>query len=319
LRQPDADFFTNAANMAHASPETTLPQRVLESYDDLSRGERRLADLLLENPDLLALRQAGEIATRAGVSRATAARFFRRLGYPSFRAAQRRAREDGTSAAAAPPAPGRPGLLALAARAGAGGNGAGTAARLDLSQHLAADVQNLVRTVEALRPDEVGAAALAMARAEKLWVVGFGDNYALAHYARALLIRVKPDIRMIPIGGFSIPEEFASIGAADAMLALGVGRRTRSLRSVMRSAVRAGATVVLVTDQAAPAGPDAAAVTIRCRTKGAGVFESAAAPVSVLAYLCSSLALRIGQAAIERLEAIDAIHDEWGDLLPGDL
>jgi DNA-binding MurR/RpiR family transcriptional regulator len=289
LRQPDAGFFTNAANMAHASPETTLPQRVLESYDDLSRGERRLADLLLENPDLLALRQAGEIATRAGVSRATAARFFRRLGYPSFRAAQRRAR------------------------------GAGTAARLDLSQHLAADVQNLVRTVEALRPDEVGAAALAMARAEKLWVVGFGDNYALAHYARALLIRVKPDIRMIPIGGFSIPEEFASIGAADAMLALGVGRRTRSLRSVMRSAVRAGATVVLVTDQAAPAGPDAAAVTIRCRTKGAGVFESAAAPVSVLAYLCSSLALRIGQAAIERLEAIDAIHDEWGDLLPGDL
>lgn len=302
--------------MTQPPPETTLPQRVLDAYDGLSRGERRLADLLLEDPDLLALRQAGEIATRAGVSRATAARFFRRLGYPSFRAAQRRARENG--AAAAPPAPGRSGLLALAARAAADGAG-GQAARLDLSQHLAADVRNLVRTVEALRPDEVGAAALAMARAEKLWVVGFGDNYPLAHYARALLIRVKPDIRMVPIGGFSIPEEFASIGAADAMLALGVGRRTRSLRSVMRSAVRAGATVVLVTDQAAPAGPDAAAVTVRCRTKGVGVFESAAAPVSVLTYLCSSLALRIGQAAIERLEAIDAIHDEWGDLLPGDL
>jgi hypothetical protein len=30
-----------------------------------------------------------------------------------------------------------------------------------------------------------------MARAEKLWIVGFGENYPLAHFARALLIRVK--------------------------------------------------------------------------------------------------------------------------------
>jgi hypothetical protein len=49
-----------------------------------------------------------------------------------------------------------------------------------------------------------------------LWASG--DNYPLAHFARALLIRVKADIRMIPIGDFSVPEEFASIKPTDARL-----------------------------------------------------------------------------------------------------
>jgi DNA-binding MurR/RpiR family transcriptional regulator len=54
---------------------------------------------------------------------------------------------------------------------------------------------------------------------------------------------------MIPIGGFSVPEEFASISSTDTMLAFGVGRHTRSLRNILRSAAQAGAKIVFVTDQ----------------------------------------------------------------------
>ncbi|MFK8082460.1 MAG: hypothetical protein AB8B97_19410 [Granulosicoccus sp.] len=74
-----------------------------------------------------------------------------------------------------------------------------------LADHLQNDVQNLLHSIEAVRPDELADAALHLARADKIWVVGFGENYPLAHFARALLIRIKPDIRMIPIGGFSVP------------------------------------------------------------------------------------------------------------------
>jgi DNA-binding MurR/RpiR family transcriptional regulator len=103
------------------------------------------------------------------------------------------------------------------------------------------------------------------------------------------------------------------------MLALGVGRKTRNLRSIMRSAVHAKVQVVLVTDQASRAGSDVATVTLRCRTKGAGVFDSVVAPVSVVTYLCSALALKLGQAAIERLQFIEQIHDEWGEVLSGEI
>lgn len=276
----------------------TLSQRILEIYDDLTRAERRLGDLFLEDPDTLVLKSAKAISEQLGVSKATTARFFRRLGYPSFKSAQAAARiaprEEGRAA---------PTIRALERRGGRG----------DLARHLDNDVQNLVRTIEAIRADELRDAVRMLAQADKLWVVGFGENYPLAHFARSLLIRIKADIRMVPIGGFPVPEEFASIQSADAMIALGIGRRTRSLRAVMRSAVAAGACVVYVTDQASRSAPDAAHVTLRCRTRGASVFESVIAPISVLSHVCAAVAVSLGEPAIERLRFIDRIHTDWDD------
>lgn len=75
-----------------------LPQRILDRYNDMPRGERRLADMLLENSTAILDSSATQLAERAGVSKATAARFFKRLGYASFKAAQRSAREQGVNA-----------------------------------------------------------------------------------------------------------------------------------------------------------------------------------------------------------------------------
>lgn len=281
-----------------------LPQRILDGYDEMPRGERRLADVILEHPGALLDQSATQLAAKARVSKATAARFFKHLGYASFKAAQAEAR---MASANGPP------------QLGARMIGGVMAHEVDIGRHLTSEVQNLLRTIEQQRSDELNSAIRMLARGEKLWVVGFGENYPLAHFARALLIRVRPDIRMIPLSGFPVPEEFASISAADALLVCGVGRRTRSLRSLMRSAVRAGAQVVFVTDQSGRASPEHAGVTLRCRTRGAGAFDSTTAAVSLLIYLCSALATRLGESAIERLKVIDTIHEEWGDLIATEL
>ncbi|WP_172332393.1 MurR/RpiR family transcriptional regulator [Mangrovicoccus sp. HB161399] len=278
-----------------------VSQRIVDIYDELTRSERRMADTILQAPDLVAELSATSLAARAGVSKATAARFFRRLGYAGARVARADARRSIDRDGREPEWRARFGTP-----------------RVSQAQHLTAEVQNLTRTIEQIRSDDLDSAIRAFALAEKIWVVGFGENYPLAHFARALLIRVKPDIRMIPIGGFSVPEEFASIRASDAVLALGVGRRTKSLRSVMASSRKADAHVTFITDQIAPVSEDAASVTLRCRTKGAGAFDSVVAPVSVLTYFCSSLALRIGEPALARLEYISQIHAEWAELAGDD-
>lgn len=278
-----------------------VSQRIVDLYDEFTRSERRMADLILQTPELVAEMSATALAERAEVSKATAARFFRRLGYPSARTARMDAKRSIDRDGYEPEWRTRFG-----------------SARVNQAQHLTAEVQNLTRSIEQIRSDDLNEAIRAFAGAEKIWVVGFGENYPLAHFARALLIRVKPDIRMIPIGGFSVPEEFASIRASDAVLALGIGRRTRSLRSVMASSRKAGAHVTFITDHIAPVAAETASVTLRCRTKGSGAFDSVVAPVSVLTYFCSSLALRIGEPALSRLEYISQIHEEWADLTGDD-
>ena len=280
-----------------------LPQRILHFYDDMPRRERRLADLLLEEPRAIVEQSATQLAKRADVSKATAARFFRRLGYPNFKTAQKAAREEGIDP--------QPVEFGARMRRLAGHD-------VDLSLHLQSEVQNLVRTVEQQRADDLGRAVRLLARAEKLWVVGFGDNYPLAHFARALLIKIRPDIRMIPIGGFSVPEEFASISASDGMLVFGLSRPNRSLRNIVRSAGKAGAKIVLVTDYSGQSLPKVDAVMLRCRTVGATVFDSLTAAVSLMTYLCSGLAAHLGESSIERLRCIEDIHREWGDGIGAD-
>jgi DNA-binding MurR/RpiR family transcriptional regulator len=63
-----------------------LAQPILDHCNDMARCERRLADVLLANGTAILDSSTTRLAARAGVSKATAARFFRRLGYPSGRA-----------------------------------------------------------------------------------------------------------------------------------------------------------------------------------------------------------------------------------------
>ncbi|MBN9672156.1 MurR/RpiR family transcriptional regulator [Roseibium aggregatum] len=275
-------------------------QRILDAYNEMSRGERYLADVLLENPLAILDQTATQLSERAGVSKATTARFFRLLGYPSYKAAQAQARVEGISSGQS-----QYGSRMQTFRSH----------KPDLSIHLQSEVQNMVRTLEQQRSDHLDQAVHILARGEKLWVVGFADNYPLAHFARAQLIRVRPDIRLIPLGSFSVAEEFASISASDAFLAFGVLKRIPQFRNVLKSAIGAGSKVVYLTDQMTRTGDDIATVTLRCRTRSTGLFDTVVPTLSLINYLCSALAIYIGESAMERLNMIDEIHAEWDDLL----
>ncbi|WP_238365374.1 MurR/RpiR family transcriptional regulator [Mesobacterium pallidum] len=272
-----------------------IGQRLLTAYDDLPRGERRLADLLLEDLGLIRYSSAGELAARAGVSKATASRLFHRLGYSGFRAILQEVRES-------PP-------VSPVSHENPLGD-----VPLSMGAYLDAEVQHLIRTFEVLRPDDLTRAVKLLRDGEKLWVVGFGEDYPIAHFARSLLIKLRPDIRMIPLGGFPIPEEFASITDKDTVLALGAGRRTQDFHNVVSSAAEAGARIVLVTGTLAKGDQKNASVILRGRTSGPTLFGSLTAPISLVTYLCARLASELGFPAADRLRAIASIHAEWDEV-----
>ncbi|MGR3805641.1 MurR/RpiR family transcriptional regulator [Marinibacterium profundimaris] len=272
-----------------------IAQRLLTTYDDMPRGERKLADLLLEDVGVVGQFTAADLAEQAGVSKATAARLFRRLGYGGYRDAQREIREARSAELAAPQVPALSG---------------GT---LSPGEYLDAEVKHLVRSFEALPADQVTEAVQMLCAAAKLWVVGFGEDYPLALFARAMLIKVFPDIRMIPLSGFPVPEEFASIKPADTVLAFGVGRRNPELRNIIGSSRRAGAKIILVTNTLAPGDKRGADVILRGRSDGPTLFGSMTAPVSLITYLCARVASRTGDSAVQRLQHIESIHSQWAE------
>ena len=58
-----------------------LVLRIQERFSRLTAGEKKLAQLLVDRDDDILTHSATEIAEMAGVSKATAARFFHHIGY----------------------------------------------------------------------------------------------------------------------------------------------------------------------------------------------------------------------------------------------
>ncbi len=112
-----------------------LRHHIRDNYDRLPTGERKLADVLLEIGGELAAYSATELAGRAGVSKATAARLVRRLGYADYHELRQQARAQKRS--------GSP-LSELSGALGQEGT---------LGRHLGHDLACLTRTLETTRPE----------------------------------------------------------------------------------------------------------------------------------------------------------------------
>lgn len=268
-----------------------VADRIAALFDDLTESEKRLAEVVLEAAADLSAYTAGELAGRADVSAATAARFFRRLGYQSYGHLRRSARDAG--------AWGSP-LYELAA---AGRPGAG-----DLAAHVAKDIDNLRRLAAELPPASVEAAVGLIAEARRVHVIGFRNSAALAAYARGLLVHVKPDVRLLPLAGQTLAEDLAGLGAGDLLFAFGFRRRPPALREAMAVVRDAGARIVLITDATAARVAHLAHVTLRCPNEGASLFDSYAAPMSLINHLASAVGAALGDAAAARLSRIEDLH-----------
>ncbi len=277
---------------------TTLDQRIRDAYESLPKSERRLADVVIEHRAGVAAYSATELAQQAGVSKATAVRFFRRLGYRDFNAVRRESRDT--------PNAGSP-LSALAELSASGGPDG------DFGRHLRQDLNNLSRTAEGIPAEAIDRAVRALAGAERIWVLGFRNNYALAIYARGLLINVKEDVRLLPIGGFTLAEDMASMTSRDVALVFGFRRRLPVLRNVLRATSKAGARIVYLTDHSAGPTAKLSSVVLRCHNRGASLFDSYVAALSLTNYLCAAAAMAAGRKGRTRLARIERIHESLQD------
>lgn len=59
-------------------------QRVTSIYDDLTRSERKIARLIIDEPENVMKITASELATASATSAASVIRFCKSIGIPSF-------------------------------------------------------------------------------------------------------------------------------------------------------------------------------------------------------------------------------------------
>lgn len=277
----------------------SLEARVHQCYETLPPSERSVADLILNFPGRLATHSATELAAFAGASKAAVTRLIRRLGYATYAEARNQARVAQQW--------GSPIYLDRA-------NGQVVESRSTLDAHVAADAAILHSTQRSLDALELDDAARALARARRVVVIGFRNSAPMAAYAQAQIGLVRGAVELAPMAGETLSERLVGLGQGDVLLAVGFRRRVPAFVTALRVAHEAGARVVLITDPDGAAALGSATWTLRCHCRGASMFDSYVAAISVLNYLATQVAHELGEPARKRLQEVEKLHGEFGDL-----
>lgn len=280
----------------------SLQVRIQDHYAELPRAERRLADFLLGQPHEVATYTATELARLAGTSKAAATRLFRRLGYSDFNAVREQARQARRW--------GSPLYLDRAPRRRRASN--------PVAQQLAQDQANLAATLDALSPALLDSIATAISGATRVFVIGFRNSRFLAHYLQRQLILLRDGVALLPAAGQTVAEDLVDLGPEDVVIVIGLRRRAAMLPRVLDIVRARDARILMLTEPGEGPQRDGATWWLDCHVDGPAQFDSYAAVMSLINLLCAAIFRLDPKSGYRRLRAIEALHDDLGDLVAPD-
>jgi DNA-binding MurR/RpiR family transcriptional regulator len=276
-----------------------LSLRIQERFDKLSPAEQKLARLILERKDDILTYSATEMADMAEVSKATAARLFRSLGYADFNEVREQSREERNRT--------EPYRYSLASKAEAKFG-------QSIGAHLELEISNLTRTFEELRSDRLRQAAELIREAPKVWLLGLGPEEGFARHGRLLLSRLRHDVMQLGVNMASWAEDLAMTGPRDALIGISLKPRPRVLRPILEYARTTRMNTIMITDQMSMVWAQKySRVVLPCHVASHGLGPSYTSIASVIRLLAVAFAERAGEPASERLDMIAEIHEELGD------
>ncbi|MDD5334589.1 MAG: MurR/RpiR family transcriptional regulator [Rhodoferax sp.] len=284
-------------------PCESLAAKIRQAYDALSVTERKLADVVLTRQKDLLSYSATELAKLAGVSKASAARFFRRLGFADFHAFRQHVRSQVSQQS--------PLFRMDLSRTR-------QSALSRLEQHVQQDALRLRALLDGASDDTLERALALLTQARRILVVGYRNSAMTAFHAHALLSQVRPGVQLLNDMAGQAAEMLADLDATDVLLVLDFRRRTRRLAPLVAAARSAKVRLLLLTDAQLSALTSQAAVVLHCPSPGATpmqqIFDSYVAAVSLVNYLAGAVAARTRKQARSRMARIEDLHTLLHDL-----
>jgi len=254
---------------------------------------------VLDFPGELASYTASELASLAGVSKATVTRLIQRMGYRNYEEARLHVREERQA--------GSP--LYLASRTQR------SESELDshLNSHLEQSCNNLQRTFSSLSNSELNQIARAILAARKVWVVGFRASHAFAAYLRWQVFQVKEEILVVPASGDTIGQYVASMTSRDVAVVFGLRRRPAGLQNILSRVIGSGAKVLYITDSEVVRHAEVE-WQIQCRCKAVGPLDDHVAVIGICHLLATRVIELAGPQERDRLKSIEASHLDLREL-----
>ena len=268
------------------------------SYPELTSGQRRIADYILQHEDDVPFLTAAQLAERVGVSESAVVRFAQRLGfdgYPDFRRAVRsdfRQRVNHRT-------------MMLSGRAALAG-------QQDLVDEIArADALLIRETAARLDRATLERCADRLVAAQHVFAVGHRTSYALAEY---LAVTLRQGIGVgspLSFGSGMAFDILAAANPGDVVVAISITPYSRETLDILRAAQGLNLFRIAITDH--PLGEPArlADEVIVFESEIRPFTSSYVSAVTVIHILLALVSLRIGDRAETFLRRVDSVHNRF--------
>ena len=278
--------------------KTNLIAHITECAKGFSKGQRRIAQYILEHYDTAAFMTAFRLGEAVGVSESTVVRFAAELGFEGYPQLQKAMQELIRS------------KLTTIQRIEV------TRARMTddevLDNVLAYDMANIRQTLEELPRDVFYQAVDAIVNARKVYIFGAGSCRALANFLAYYLKLLLGDIHLISTSSETeILEEMLRIDESDAIIGLSFPRYSSRAVKALHFAHARQAKVVAITDSVLSPIADLATYLLLAHSDMATIVDSLVAPLSIINALIVAISLKKRESNIPILTELEQLWETY--------
>ncbi len=277
--------------------QTELFAKMDELYASMSKGQKRIADYIKDNPEQASYMTAAKLGHAVSVSESTVVRFAGSLGYGGYPELQKALREV---------------IRSRLDNMQTVGLTYGQRSQSEIIDAvLKSDIERIADTLSLLNPEAFDATCELIANARNIYIIGIRQDAPLASFLAFYLNMMFGNARLIQTTSVSeIFEQMISIGSDDVLVGIGFPRYSMRTLKAMEFANNRNACVISITDSAHSPMNLYSSCNLFARSDSVSIVDSLVAPLSLINALVVSLCIKKQDDVSRNLKIIE---DAWSD------
>ncbi len=281
-----------------STDDSTVAQRIHDGFDRLTRAERQLANIILENYPVSGLGSITALAENAEVSTPTVARMARKLGFGGFPEMQAQLRHELEATISDP----------LTKHDKWAADAPDTHILNRFADNVIDNLRNTLKYLNAAEFDKI--VALLSDTKHTVAVVGGRLSHTLASYFFTHMQMMRDGVTLIERNSSSWPHYLLSLKEGDVLVMFDMRRYEQDLLRFAEMAQARGVKIILFTDQwGSPAGK-AATHQIHSRIEVPSTWDSSVVTMFILEAIISAIQSQSWESSKDRIEELEALFEK---------
>ncbi|MBR3943216.1 MAG: MurR/RpiR family transcriptional regulator [Clostridia bacterium] len=269
-----------------------------ERYSKYSKGQKKIADFILNQYDKAAFMTASKLGKEVGVSESTVVRFSNVLGYEGYPELQAALGEIVKTR-----------LTSLQRIEIAHDKMANEDI---LSKVINSDISKMRSTLENVDKQAFDRAVEKILGAKKLYILGVRSASAISGFIGFYFNLLFKDVRLVNTSSESeMFEQILRVGEGDVVIGVSFPRYSRRTIKVLEFAKRKGATVIGITDTQQSPIAERADISLFAKTDMVSFVDSLVAPLSLVNALIVAIGVRKKAEITNTLDELEHIWAEY--------